>query len=144
MDCPRCGTRLTRISLNGEVQSVYCEQCRFADVESDHTRVSDGEETWDDALRRFRRANAETDGESNGDVAGERAPAPDDAGEASESEADAESPPAGDPDPEGATDAADADRGDGSTDDDEAGTEDGTETTASETESDRPADAEEA
>jgi endogenous inhibitor of DNA gyrase (YacG/DUF329 family) len=143
MDCPRCGTRLTRISL-GEFQSVYCERCRFADVESDHTRISDGEETWDDALRRFRTANAETAGESNGDIAGGRAPDPDDVGAASGPEPDAESPPAGDPDPEGATDAADADRGDRPPNDEEAGTENGTETTASETESDRPADAEEA
>ena len=62
MDCPRCGSGLTRISLNGEFESVYCEQCRFADVESDHTRASDGAETWNDALRRFRTANAESGG----------------------------------------------------------------------------------
>jgi hypothetical protein len=67
MDCPRCGTRLTRISLNGEFQSVYCERCRFADIESDHTSASAGEETWDDALRRFRTANAEDDAESEPD-----------------------------------------------------------------------------
>ena len=58
MDCPRCGTRLTRISLNGDLQSAYCEQCGYADVESDHTRASAAGETWDDALRRFRTANA--------------------------------------------------------------------------------------
>ena len=62
MDCPRCGSGLTRISLNGEFESVYCEQCRFADVESDHTRASDGAETWNDALRRFRTADAESGG----------------------------------------------------------------------------------
>jgi predicted flap endonuclease-1-like 5' DNA nuclease len=62
MDCPRCGAALTRISLGG-ARSVYCEQCRFADIESDHTRVSAGEESWDDALRRFRTATTgETDG----------------------------------------------------------------------------------
>ena len=53
MDCPRCGARLARLSLNG-AESVYCEECRFADVESDHTRASAGAESWDDALRRFR------------------------------------------------------------------------------------------
>lgn len=67
MECPRCGARLTRISL-GNRRSVYCEECRFADIESDHTRASDGEETWDDALSRFRTAHAgETaDAESDG------------------------------------------------------------------------------
>jgi uncharacterized Zn finger protein (UPF0148 family) len=68
MDCPRCGTPLTRISLNGELQSVYCERCRFADIESDHTRVSAVGETWDDALRRFRTANADGSGESGESV----------------------------------------------------------------------------
>ena len=58
MECPRCGARLTRISL-GDRRSVYCEECRFADIESDHTRASDGEETWDDALSRFRTAHAD-------------------------------------------------------------------------------------
>ena len=67
MECPRCGARLARISL-GDRRSVYCEECRFADIESDHTRVSDGEETWDDALRRFRTAHAsETDDRAGGD-----------------------------------------------------------------------------
>lgn len=69
MDCPRCGTRLTRISLNGDLQSAYCEQCGFADVESDHTRASAAGETWDDALRRFRTTNAEASGESGGNSA---------------------------------------------------------------------------
>jgi hypothetical protein len=68
MDCPRCGARLTRISLNGERQSVYCERCRFADIESDHTRASAAGETWDDALRRFRTDNAERESEENVDA----------------------------------------------------------------------------
>ncbi len=55
--------------MNGELQSVYCEQCRFADVESDHTRTSTGRETWDDALRRFRTANADESDESGGTAA---------------------------------------------------------------------------
>jgi hypothetical protein len=64
MDCPRCGARLARISLNG-AESVYCEECRFADVESDHTRASAGAESWDDALRRFRTVTAaDADGDS--------------------------------------------------------------------------------
>ena len=68
MECPRCGARLAWISL-GDQRSVYCEECRFADIESDHTRASDGEETWDDALRRFRTAHAddETDDRAGGD-----------------------------------------------------------------------------
>lgn len=76
MDCPRCGARLSRISL-GDRRSVYCEECRFADVASDHTRISDDEETWDDAIRRFRAAHADgMDGSeepSSGDVSGDRA-----------------------------------------------------------------------
>ena len=68
MECPRCGARLARISL-GDRRSVYCEECRFADIESDHTRASDGEETWDDALRRFRTAHAsETDDRADDDT----------------------------------------------------------------------------
>ena len=64
MDCPRCGARLARISLNG-AESVYCEECRFADVESDHTRASASAESWDDALRRFRTvATTDADGDS--------------------------------------------------------------------------------
>jgi len=70
MDCPRCGARLSRLSL-GDRRSVYCEECGFADVESDHTRTSDGEETWADAIRRFRAAHA-------GDGAGADGAAPDD------------------------------------------------------------------
>lgn len=88
MDCPRCGTRLTRISLNGELQSVYCERCRFADVESDHTKASTGGETWDDALRRFRTANATASGESEENVADDGTDAP--GSEASTDDAEAE------------------------------------------------------
>jgi predicted flap endonuclease-1-like 5' DNA nuclease len=76
MECPRCGARLARISL-GDRRSVYCEECRFADIESDHTRVSDGEETWDDALRRFRTAHAgetEDRGGDDTDVTSDDAP----------------------------------------------------------------------
>lgn len=93
MDCPRCGTRLTRISLNGDLQSVYCEQCGFADVESDHTRVSTTGETWDDALRRFRTTNAAdestrtvdaetgvTDPDADCDTGGSNGAQPDDRG----------------------------------------------------------------
>jgi hypothetical protein len=98
MDCPRCGARLSRISLNGELQSVYCERCRFADVESDHTRASAGEETWDDALRRFRTANA--GGESAGNA---------DPGAASDADGDdSDDTHAGDPGTDGESDAADA------------------------------------
>ncbi|GGI94049.1 hypothetical protein GCM10008995_00300 [Halobellus salinus] len=72
MDCPRCGTRLTWISLDGDLQSVYCEQCGFADVESDHTRASAAAETWDDALRRFRTANAVDESARTADTETER------------------------------------------------------------------------
>ena len=65
MDCPRCGARLSRLSL-GDRRSVYCEECRFADVESDHTRTSDGGETWDDAIRRFRAAHAGDGADADG------------------------------------------------------------------------------
>jgi hypothetical protein len=106
MDCPRCGTRLTRISLNGEFQSVYCERCRFADIESDHTSASAGEETWDDALRRFRTANAEDDAESE----------PDNDDAESEPDNDAETEP-NDEDPDGGTETEPNDSADATAED---------------------------
>jgi len=112
MDCPRCGARLTRISLNGDLQSVYCERCRFADVESDHTKASTGEETWDDALRRFRTATAggapddDDDAEAVSDADGDPA---DDPARGDGPETDGESTAAAaEPEPDQSTGDADA------------------------------------
>jgi len=94
MDCPRCGARLSRISLDG-AESVYCERCRFADVESDHTRASAAGETWDDALSRFRTTDAGEAGGSTDD--GDTGVASDSDGEPARRVDDASGGPDGDP-----------------------------------------------
>ncbi|ERG98247.1 MAG: hypothetical protein J07HQX50_02282 [Haloquadratum sp. J07HQX50] len=53
MDCPRCEIQLTIMSLGGEHEVAYCDDCGFADIESDHLRVSQPTESWDDAFERF-------------------------------------------------------------------------------------------
>jgi hypothetical protein len=106
MDCPRCGARLARLSLNG-AESVYCEECRFADVESDHTRVSAGAESWDDALRRFRTAGA------GGVDEAPASSAADDRDDGAPADARPDDPTYGAADGIDARDAADARDGDG-------------------------------
>ncbi|MDZ7849589.1 MAG: hypothetical protein U5K70_01810 [Halodesulfurarchaeum sp.] len=59
MDCPRCGTQLTEISIEDDGRAVYCEECSFADIESKHTPTPESEETWEDAFRRFYGENRE-------------------------------------------------------------------------------------
>lgn len=53
MDCPRCDSQLTEIVMQDDGRAVYCEECNFADVESEHTRSRETTETWEDAFSRF-------------------------------------------------------------------------------------------
>jgi len=63
MHCPRCGTELTTISIDGGSTAVYCDQCGFANIETSPTSVEPESETWDDAFKRFHDATADTDAE---------------------------------------------------------------------------------
>jgi len=60
MDCPRCGTQLTEIAIEDEGSAVYCEECNFANIESEHTLTKKSGETWEEAFRRFYGGNRET------------------------------------------------------------------------------------
>ena len=51
-ECPRCGSSLERLSL-GEVTTVSCSRCGFANVPVDHESHGDELESWRDALERF-------------------------------------------------------------------------------------------
>lgn len=50
--CPRCSSRLERLSL-GEVTTVSCERCGYADVPVEHAPEWEEPESWRDALDRF-------------------------------------------------------------------------------------------
>ncbi|WP_255170786.1 zf-TFIIB domain-containing protein [Natrononativus amylolyticus] len=51
-DCPRCGSALERLEL-GEVETIACGRCGFADVPVDHESDRPRLESWRDALERF-------------------------------------------------------------------------------------------
>ncbi|MFA1611267.1 hypothetical protein [Halobellus rubicundus] len=60
MDCPRCGRPLSTITIaGGDGEATYCERCRFADVTSEFEPNPDAEESWDEAIDRFRQSLAE-------------------------------------------------------------------------------------
>ena len=50
--CPRCGSSLERLSL-GEVTTLSCGQCGFADVPVDHESEREDHESWLEAFERF-------------------------------------------------------------------------------------------
>ncbi|SIR83820.1 Transcription factor zinc-finger [Natronorubrum thiooxidans] len=52
MECPRCQRSLEELSL-GDVSTVACPHCGFADVPVDHVSEDDEPETWRDAFNRF-------------------------------------------------------------------------------------------
>jgi hypothetical protein len=69
MDCPRCGTELTSISIDGGSTAVYCDHCGFADIETSPVSAEPESETWDDALDRFHDAASDTNPEdTNGSI----------------------------------------------------------------------------
>lgn len=51
-DCPRCGSALERLTL-GEVETVSCNRCGFADVPVEHEPEWEEPESWRDAMNRF-------------------------------------------------------------------------------------------
>jgi len=53
-ECPRCGSRLTTLSLGG-AEAVSCEECGYVGVEADHSGEPRAVETWAEALERFAR-----------------------------------------------------------------------------------------
>jgi len=52
MECPRCGSRLTRYRLDDR-ETVGCKQCAYVGVSVDHTATRGPPESWDDAIDRF-------------------------------------------------------------------------------------------
>lgn len=50
--CPRCQSPLEELSL-GEVATVTCSRCGYADVPVEHERIGREGESWRDALNRF-------------------------------------------------------------------------------------------
>ena len=65
MHCPRCGTELTTISIDGGSTAVYCDQCGFANIETSPASVEPESETWDDAFNRFHDATADTSADTD-------------------------------------------------------------------------------
>ncbi len=51
-ECPRCGSPLERLSL-GDVETIACNRCGFADVPVDHESEERDLESWRDAFERF-------------------------------------------------------------------------------------------
>lgn len=51
-DCPRCGGTLEKLAL-GEVSTVSCERCGYADVPVEHQPERPDRESWRDAFARF-------------------------------------------------------------------------------------------
>lgn len=52
MECPRCQGSLEELSL-GDVSTVTCPHCDFADVPVEHVREEEEPESWRDAFNRF-------------------------------------------------------------------------------------------
>ena len=53
-ECPRCGSALERFSL-GDVETVSCSRCGYADVPVEHESDRQIPESWREALERFTR-----------------------------------------------------------------------------------------
>ncbi len=51
-DCPRCQAPLERLTM-GEVTTISCTRCGFADVPVDHESQGGEGESWQDAFNRF-------------------------------------------------------------------------------------------
>ncbi|WP_201294058.1 hypothetical protein [Natronorubrum halalkaliphilum] len=52
MECPRCQGSIEELSL-GEVSTVMCSSCGFADIPVEHVREGEETESWRDAFNRF-------------------------------------------------------------------------------------------
>ncbi|AEH37928.1 hypothetical protein Halxa_3316 [Halopiger xanaduensis SH-6] len=51
-ECPRCQGSLEELSL-GDVSTVSCPHCEYADIPVEHESVPETPESWRDALNRF-------------------------------------------------------------------------------------------
>ncbi|WP_254530300.1 zf-TFIIB domain-containing protein [Natrinema gelatinilyticum] len=51
-ECPRCGAAMEELSL-GEVSTLTCPHCGFADVPVEHQPRRETSESWRDAFNRF-------------------------------------------------------------------------------------------
>lgn len=51
-ECPRCEGSLEVLSL-GDVSTVTCPHCGFADVPVEHEPEAETPESWQDAFNRF-------------------------------------------------------------------------------------------
>lgn len=109
MVCPRCGGRLETLSLGGREAHV-CEDCAYVGVPVDHESERDDPESWETAIRRFKRKHSPGE-----DVEVDPEPLPADALEAG-SEESSTGNDAGTDDGAGAEDGSTGDR---------AGTDDG-------------------
>ncbi|MHC3437822.1 hypothetical protein ACYJ1Y_06870 [Natrialbaceae archaeon A-gly3] len=66
-ECPRCGEPLERLSL-GDVTTVACNRCGFADVPVEIESERRDIESWQDALERFHeRFLEDPDSQSDGE-----------------------------------------------------------------------------
>ncbi|MDZ7730474.1 MAG: hypothetical protein U5K37_05505 [Natrialbaceae archaeon] len=51
-ECPRCQSPLERLTM-GDITTVTCSRCGYADVPVTHESEREREESWQDAIRRF-------------------------------------------------------------------------------------------
>lgn len=63
MECPRCDGDLDAYTLGGR-EAVICRDCGYVGIDTDHHTEPTSEESWSDALDRFREGNAEDDDDS--------------------------------------------------------------------------------
>ncbi|MFB6090395.1 MAG: hypothetical protein ABEJ97_04985 [Halobellus sp.] len=84
MECPRCGRPLTTITIaGGDGEAAYCEHCRFSGVTSEFEPSPESEESWEEAIDRFRESTGANAGEADTEArAGEGSDASEDGREA--------------------------------------------------------------
>ncbi|PCR90144.1 zf-TFIIB domain-containing protein [Natrinema ejinorense] len=57
-ECPRCGGSIEEFSL-GDVSTITCSRCGFADIPVEHQPAGENTESWRDAFNRFYEDSAE-------------------------------------------------------------------------------------
>lgn len=53
MECPRCGGEVAEYALDGR-EAIVCESCGYVGVPADHRGEPADEESWSEAIGRFR------------------------------------------------------------------------------------------
>ncbi|SDR41936.1 zf-TFIIB domain-containing protein [Natronobacterium texcoconense] len=51
-ECPRCQRSLEKLTL-GEVSTITCPHCEYADIPVEHEPDEEDAESWRDAFNRF-------------------------------------------------------------------------------------------